>query len=85
MAVIEVDSKTFKSGNSEALRLPKEVAFGAGTEVTIRKIGNTLTIVPKHDRRLTPAELVAQLRAVGTPPGPSVGRLKPIFPKRRGL
>ena len=83
--MIEVDSKTFKSGNSEAVRLPKEVAFGPGVEVTIRKVGDTLEITPKTKRRPTPAELVTQLRAIGTPPGPRVGRLKPTFPKRRGL
>ena len=82
--MIEVDSKTFKSGNSEALRLPKEVAFGPGVEVTIRKVGDTLEVTPKTKRRITPAELVAELRAIGTPPGPPVGRLKPIVPKRRG-
>lgn len=85
MTMIEVDSKTFKSGNSEAVRLPKEVAFGLGVEVTIRKEGDRLVIVPKQERRLTPAELVAELRAIGTPPGPRIGRLKPIIPKRRGL
>ena len=83
--MIEVDSKTFKSGNSEAVRLPKEVAFGPNVEVTIRKVGDTLEITPKAKRRITPAELVAELRSIGTPPGPRVGRLKPIFPKRRGL
>ena len=46
--MIEVDSKTFKSGNSEALRLPKEVAFGPDVEVTIRKVGETLTVTPKR-------------------------------------
>ena len=81
----EVDSKTFKSGNSEAVRLPKEVAFGANVEVTIRKVGDTLEITPKAKRRLTPAELVAELRAIGTPPGPKFKRQRIIPPKRAGL
>ena len=83
--MIEVDSKTFKSGNSEALRLPKEVAFGPGVEVRIRKIGDTLEITPKAKRKKTMAELVARLRELGAPPEPKVGRQKIIFPKRRGL
>lgn len=83
--MIEVTSKTFKSGNSEALRLPKEVALGPNVEVTIRKIGDTLEITPKAKRKKTMAELVARLREIGPPPGPRVGRLKPIFPKRPGL
>jgi antitoxin VapB len=83
--MIEVDSKTFKSGNSEAVRLPKEVAFGANVEVTIRKIGDTLEITPKAKRKMTPAEMVAKLREIGPPPGPKPKRQKIIFPKRRGL
>lgn len=83
--MIEVDSKTFKSGNSEAVRLPKEVAFGADVEVTIRKVGDTLEITPKAKRKKTMAELAAYLLELGPPPGPKVGRLKPIIPKRRGL
>jgi len=83
--MIELDGKTFKSGNSVALRLPKELGIAEGVEVTLRKVGDTLEITPKAKRRITPAELVAELRKIGTPPGPPVGRLKPIFPKRRGL
>ena len=80
-----MNSKTFMSGNSEAVRLPKEVAFGEGVEVTIRKVGDTLEIRPKKERRLTMKELVEKLREIGPPPGPPVGREKIIFPKRRGL
>jgi antitoxin VapB len=83
--MIEVDSKTFKSGNSEALRLPKEVAFGPDVEVTIRKIGETLEVTPKAKRKKTMAELAARLLELGPPPGPPVGRQKILFPKRRGL
>ena len=83
--MIEVDSKTFKSGNSEALRLPKEVAFGPDVEVTIRKIGNTLEVTPKAKAKKSMAELVSRLREIGPAPGPRVGRQKIIFPKRSGL
>lgn len=83
--MIEVDSKTFRSGNSEAVRLPKEVAFGPNTEVTIRKIGDTLEITPKAKRKKTMAELAKRLLELGPPPGPPIGRQKIVFPKRRGL
>lgn len=43
-----VTSRTFRSGNSEALRLPKEVAFGRDVEVTIVRSGDVLTIYPKR-------------------------------------
>ena len=39
-------SRTFKSGNSEALRLPKGVAYGAEIEVTIVRSGDVLTVYP---------------------------------------
>ncbi|MEO7241091.1 MAG: AbrB/MazE/SpoVT family DNA-binding domain-containing protein [Sphingomicrobium sp.] len=83
--MIEVDSKTFKSGNSVALRLPRELGIAEGMVFTIRKVGETIRIEPKRNDRLTPAQLVAALRASGPPPGPRVGREKILFPKRRGL
>ncbi|HEY0086744.1 MAG TPA: hypothetical protein VGB65_12660 [Allosphingosinicella sp.] len=80
--MIEVDSKTFRSGNSEALRLPKEVAFGSDVEVTIRRVGDVLTITPKNR---TMAELVRRLREIGPPPD-GVQPREPIeFPERPGL
>ena len=80
--MIEVDSKTFKSGNSEALRLPKEVALGPDVEVTIRKVGQTLTITPK--RKNTVADLIEALERLPKPARP-MKRERIIFPKRRGL
>jgi antitoxin VapB len=78
--VIEVDSKTFKSGNSEALRLPKEVALGPNVEVTIRKVGDTLTISPK--RKKTVAGLIAALERLPKPDKPWK-RERIIFPDRK--
>ncbi|MBV9510501.1 MAG: AbrB/MazE/SpoVT family DNA-binding domain-containing protein [Caulobacteraceae bacterium] len=40
------NSRTFRSGNSEALRLPKDVAFGHEVELTIIRSGDVLTIFP---------------------------------------
>lgn len=39
-------SRTFRSGNSEAVRLPKDVAFGRDVELTIIRSGDVLTIYP---------------------------------------
>jgi antitoxin VapB len=39
-------TRTFRSGNSEAVRLPREVAFGADREVTMVRSGDVLTIFP---------------------------------------
>lgn len=39
-------SRTFKSGNSEAIRLPKGLGFGIGTEVRIEREGDRLVVTP---------------------------------------
>jgi antitoxin VapB len=78
--MIEVVSKTFKSGNSEALRLPKEVAFGPDVEVTIRKVGKTLTVTPKGKK--TVAGLIAALERLPRPKKPWK-RERIIFPDRK--
>lgn len=39
-------SRTFRSGNSEAVRLPRDVAFGGDVELTIVRSGDLLTIYP---------------------------------------
>lgn len=59
-----VTSRTFKSGNSEAVRLPREVALGPGVEVTIVRSGDVLTIYPK---RQTIAEMVRRLNELPKP------------------
>ena len=41
------NSRVVRSGNSEAVRLPKSVAFGREVEVTIIRSGDILTIFPK--------------------------------------
>jgi antitoxin VapB len=60
-----IRTKTFQSGNSEAIRLPKEVAFGIGTEVIIETNGNSLRIYKAP--KMTVQELVARLRAMPKP------------------
>src|SRR5665648_42011 len=39
-------TRTFRSGNSEAVRLPKNVAFGEGVELVIVRSGDVLTLYP---------------------------------------
>ena len=41
-------AKVFKSGNSQAVRLPKEFQFN-GNEVYIKKVGRTIVLFPKDD------------------------------------
>ena len=47
-------SKLFRSGNSQALRIPKELAFPAEwNEVLIERQGDTLVVRPVRRRALT--------------------------------
>lgn len=62
MAVVR--SRTFRSGNSEALRLPKDVAFGEGVELVIVRSGDVLTIYPA---RATVPEMIDRLRELPAP------------------
>jgi antitoxin VapB len=76
-----VASRTFKSGNSEAVRLPRDVAFGQEIEVTIVRSGDVLTIYPA---RPTVAELVERLAALPKPAGIEV-RDEELLPEQPGL
>ena len=76
-------TKAFKSGNSVAVRLPKELGIVEGTELVIDQNGSTVTIRPKP--KGTMADLVAKLREIGPPSGGVQKRQKIIFPQRPGL
>ncbi|MDR3553840.1 MAG: type II toxin-antitoxin system VapB family antitoxin [Syntrophobacteraceae bacterium] len=41
-------TKVFRSGNSQAIRLPREFRM-SGSEVYIKKMGNGVVIIPKDD------------------------------------
>jgi antitoxin VapB len=81
------ETKTFKSGNSEAVRLPQGIGFGLGVAVNIERDGDRVIITPAHDvaeakRKLR--ALVETLRALGRPG--EVQEREPIeFPDRPGL
>ncbi len=83
----KIETKTFKSGNSVAVRLPKELGFPADTAVTLEKIGDTVRIRAVDDaeegkKRI--ARLIAALEAIG--PVEEIGERLPIdIPERRGL
>lgn len=57
-------SRTFRSGNSEALRLPKDVAFGDDVELVLVRSGNVMTIYPAATSII---EMLATLRSTPTP------------------
>jgi len=48
------NSRVFKSGNSQAVRIPRELAYDdVGQEVEVERKGDTLTIRPVYRKKLT--------------------------------
>jgi antitoxin VapB len=59
-------TRAFKSGNSQAVRIPADMAYADMTQdLTITRIGDVITIVPAKS---TLRQMVAELRALPTPP-----------------
>jgi len=58
-------TRTFRSGNSEAVRLPKNVAFGEDVELVIVRSGDVLTLYPATT---SIPEMIARLEALPVPP-----------------
>jgi antitoxin VapB len=76
-----VTSRTFQSGNSAAVRLPKEVAYDKDVEVTIVRSGDVLTIYPT---RPTVAAMLARLAQLERPARIEARDIEPIA-ERPGL
>lgn len=73
-------TKTFRSGNSEAVRLPREVAYGEGVELVVVRSGDVTTLYPV---KMSIKEMVARLRAL--PAIPIEQRDTEEIPERPGL
>ena len=76
-----VASRTFKSGNSEAVRLPRDVAYGRDIEVTIVRSGDVLTIFPAKPPI---SELVKRLADLPRPETIETRDIEPL-PEAPGL
>ena len=74
-------SRTFRSGNSEAVRLPKDVAFGDDVELVLVRSGDVMTIYPAAS---TIPEMLARLKSL-PPPGAIEQRDREDLPERHGL
>lgn len=75
------NSRTFRSGNSEAIRLPKDVAFGREVELTVVRSGDVLTVFP---RRPPISDLTKRLAKLPKPHDIEV-RDDEVLPERPGL
>ncbi len=77
-----IETRTFRSGNSVAVRLPKSFGLPAGTAVTVRPA------VDAGEEKRQLAELVARLDDIwGDAPRPTTSPLEERmeFPDRPGL
>ena len=82
-----VSSKTFKSGNSVALRLPRALGIAADVEMRIEKEGDTLLVRPARDAAAEKAKVRRLVAALEALPAPGeIQQREPIdFPDRPGL
>ena len=74
-------TRTFRSGNSEAVRLPRNVAFGEDVELIIVRSGDVLTLYPVAN---SIPEMIARLQILPVPP--AIEKLdEEELPERPGL
>ncbi len=72
-------TRVFKSGNSQAVRLPAEIAYSdTNVELEVTRLGDVITIYPA---RRSLKETVAALRAIPKPDRPE--KRTPIDVPRR--
>jgi antitoxin VapB len=74
-------TRTFRSGNSEAIRLPKGIAFGKDLELVVVRSGDVLTVYPAAT---SISEMIAHLEALPVPPSIEE-RDDEELPERTGL
>jgi antitoxin VapB len=74
-------TRVFKSGNSQAVRIPAELAYADGNlDLEISRHGDVITIFPA---RSSLRDAIAELRRMPKPP--EVEQRQPIeLPRRRG-
>jgi antitoxin VapB len=58
-------SRTFRSGNSEAIQLPRDVAFSREVELVIIRSGDVMTICPAA---MSIPAMIKRLRSLPAPP-----------------
>jgi antitoxin VapB len=86
-AMNAVNSKTFRSGNSIALRLPRALGIAADIEMRIEQEGEALVVRPARSPAAEKAKLRRLIEALDALPAPGeIAKREPIeFPERPGL
>jgi antitoxin VapB len=77
-------TKTFMSGNSEAVRLPKGIGFGANVELEIVRNGDVVTLRPRQLAKITMKEMLEKMKKLPKPAYVEVRDTAEI-PERPGL
>jgi antitoxin VapB len=72
-------TRTFKSGNSEAVRLPKDLGFGVGVDLTLVRSGDVLTLSPTRKTARDLAKVLAEIPAPS-----SIGTRDEVYIPERG-
>jgi antitoxin VapB len=63
-------TRAFKSGNSQAVRIPAELAYDdTSVDLTISRLGDVIVIAPA---RASMKDAIAKLRAIPKPPSVEV-------------
>lgn len=81
-------TRTFKSGNSVAVRLPKGLAIAADVDVMLEQRGNEIVLRPVKDPAVEKQKLLAMLAdlaKIGAPEDGVQARDPFEFPDRPGL
>lgn len=83
---MNAQTRTFKSGNSVAVRLPKDLGMEAGVEVRLERVGNSIRITPEPQEP-TLERTRAMLEKLRTMPRPTEREVREPFeyPDRPGL
>lgn len=82
----EIDTRSFRSGNSVAVRFPRSLGLPADVPLKVTREGDSYRVTPQVDpaqgkRRV--ARLIAAIRAL--PPGGEFGERPPFeMPEREG-
>lgn len=81
------ETRTFKSGNSEAVRLPKRLGFGIGAQVRVERDGDRLVLTPLSDPATEKRKWLLFLHELAALPKPSRVEVRERieFPERSGL
>lgn len=82
------ETRTFKSGNSEAVRLPKGMGFGIGVALRAEREGSRVVLTPIADptqEKRKVLDLLAALQAIGRPDDGVQARPDFEAPERPGL